>query len=195
MFRSSLVFILCLVMIAVGAHAESLAIDDIGYAAAKGDATAKATLLEKAEKGNAEAQFLMGQMYDNGSRRDSAKALRWYSKAAGQGNVHAQISIAEMYRDARGVKRDYAAAMKWYSKAADQGYVWAPSMIGSLYEDGGPGLKRDYVEAYFWYSLMVGLSTDKVAKHLIPEQKAAVDKRVEEWKKAHSAPAGPLTGK
>ena len=50
--------------------------------------------LKKAEQGNAEAQFKLGEMYRFGNKgvsKDSAEAVKWYEKAAEQGNLFAQI--------------------------------------------------------------------------------------------------------
>ena len=43
----------------------------------------------EAEKGNAPAQFNLGLMYDNGRGvpKDEAEAVKWYRKAADQGDV------------------------------------------------------------------------------------------------------------
>jgi hypothetical protein len=57
-------------------------------------------------------------MYEFGigsTKRDHAEALRWYGKAAAQGNRGARLSIAGMYFAGIGVKRDYAEAARWYS--------------------------------------------------------------------------------
>ena len=73
-----------------------------------------------------------------------------------------------------------------------------PSDLGykaKLFETG-TGVKQDWAEAYYWYRL-AGLSGDEfeeqhikaAAQHLSPDQKMAVDKRVEQWQKDHPAPA------
>lgn len=47
--------------------------------------------------------------------------MRWYRKAADQGDAFAQTGIGCLYHDGLGVPQDYAEAMRWYRKAADQG--------------------------------------------------------------------------
>jgi hypothetical protein len=49
-------------------------------------------LQAKAEKGDAEAQFYLGVMYENGNGvlKDYTEAVKWYRKAADQGAAAAQ---------------------------------------------------------------------------------------------------------
>ena len=62
--------------------------------------------LQLAEQGNAEAQFSLGLMYDNGQgvRQDYAEAFRWYRKAAEQGLVQAQTDLGNGYAQGQGVR-------------------------------------------------------------------------------------------
>ena len=76
-----------------------------------------------ADLGNADAQFNIGLMYEegNGMAQDYAAAVKWYRKAAKQGNTLAQFFMAENLRLGMGVKQDFALAFRWYRKAAEQG--------------------------------------------------------------------------
>ena len=47
--------------------------------------------------------------------------MKWYRKAAEQGQVDAQYNLGSFYRKGWGVPKDYAEAVKWYRKAAEQG--------------------------------------------------------------------------
>ena len=76
--------------------------------------------------------------------------MKWYQKAADQGNASAQNNIGDLYYWGNGVKQDYEEAMKWYRKAAAQGNAIAQMNIGHLY-DQGKGVKQDYEEAMKWY--------------------------------------------
>jgi TPR repeat protein len=57
--------------------------------------------LEGHEQGDAEAQFALGLMYDNGEAvsQDKAEAVRWYRMAAEQGNAKAQASLRRLTGD------------------------------------------------------------------------------------------------
>jgi TPR repeat protein len=61
-----------------------------------------------------------------------AEALRWYRKAAEQGDTSAQRNLGYMYETGRGVERDPAQARDWYRKAADQGDNYAAQALQRL---------------------------------------------------------------
>ncbi len=47
--------------------------------------------------------------------------MKWYRKAAEQGNAKAQCRLGWCYYYGDGVYKDRAEAMKWYRQAAEQG--------------------------------------------------------------------------
>ena len=79
--------------------------------------------LPLAELGDAEAQYNLGVLYDEGAgvEQDLAMAVGWYQKAASQGFMDAQANLGMMYYHGHGVERDYQAATRWFRMAADQG--------------------------------------------------------------------------
>jgi TPR repeat protein len=77
-----------------------------------------------------------------GVSQDYAAALRWFQKAADQGDHTAQFNLGVMYTIGRGVLQDYAAAMSWYRKAADQGDAEAQFNVGVIYANG-EGVPRE----------------------------------------------------
>ena len=90
----------------------------------RGDyATAMSELQPLAEQGDADAQFILGAMYDlgKGVPESDTKAAQWYRPSAEQGNVNAQYNLGLMYANGDGVPEDDAEAMKWYRLAAEQG--------------------------------------------------------------------------
>ena len=105
-----------------------------------------------AEQGNADAQYILGVMYDSGEgvRQDYAEALKWYRKAAEQGLVEAQFYLGLMYYSGQGVQQDYAEALKWYRKAIERGNASAQFFLGLMYYSG-EGVREDYAEAVKWY--------------------------------------------
>jgi TPR repeat protein len=85
-----------------------------------------------------------------GVQQDYAEAMKWFQKAADQGNAIAEADVGVMYDNGQGVQRDYAEAMKWYRKAADQGNAIGQNNIGYMYEIG-KGVQQDYAEAMKWF--------------------------------------------
>jgi len=73
-------------------------------------------LLERALKGDAEAQFDLGKNYEAGRmglRRDLTEAEHWYRLAAEQGDPFAQASLAILYGFGKGVPQDLVQAYMW----------------------------------------------------------------------------------
>jgi TPR repeat protein len=87
--------------------------------------------LPLAELGDAEAQFNLGVMYDEGAGidQDLVAAASWYRKAADQGFMDAQTNLGMMYYEGQGMPRDYAEAAKWFKRAASQGDQEAASYL------------------------------------------------------------------
>jgi hypothetical protein len=119
-------------------------------------------LLTKADAGDAEAMFELGQRYDYGLGvdKDSKMALEWYSKAAEAGNPEAMFEIANIYYDGDYVEQDYAKALEWFQKAAEDEHSDAMYNLGLMYETGR-GVEKDYAQANYWYSKAVELGDEK----------------------------------
>lgn len=78
------------------------------------------------------------------------EALRWYLKAAEQGNVYAQFNCGSCYDNGRGTEADLHKAFDWYEKAAEQGHARAQACLGGCYANG-KGIWGDYGIAFYWY--------------------------------------------
>jgi len=88
-----------------------------------GQEAPRLSLRERAEKGDADAQFTLAKNYEagrGGLKRDYAEAERWYLRAAEQGDPFAQASLAILFRFGKGVAQDYAQAYKWFYLAASR---------------------------------------------------------------------------
>ncbi len=75
-----------------------------------------------AVQGNANAQYFLGSMYENGQgvTQDYREAVKWYRQSAMQGDVNGQLALGAMYRNGIGVTKDHQEALKWYRLAAEQ---------------------------------------------------------------------------
>ena len=67
--------------------------------------TAYKLFLPLAEQGDADAQFNLGVMYDEGDGvpQDYKEAFKWYRLAAEQGDAFAQFELGVMYDERLGV--------------------------------------------------------------------------------------------
>jgi TPR repeat protein len=82
-----------------------------------------------AKQGVADAQYILGVMYDKGDGvpQDYKTAVKWYTLAAKQGHADAQFQIGWMYNKGQGVPQDYKTAVKWFRLSAEQGRCPAQS--------------------------------------------------------------------
>jgi TPR repeat protein len=84
-----------------------------------------------------------------GEPRNDTEAAQWFRKAAEQGHVDAQSSLALMYSAGLGVPHDVIEAAKWYREAAERGDAEAQAAIPTLYY-WGRGVPQSKVFAYQW---------------------------------------------
>ncbi|MGA9342724.1 MAG: tetratricopeptide repeat protein [Rhodanobacteraceae bacterium] len=116
-----------------------------------------ATALEEfrplAARGDAEAQYRLGRMYEfgEGVAADMPQAMIWLRKSAEQGNAFAQTELGIIYATGDGgVSRDDAQAVAWLRKGANQGNATAEYNLGAMYAKG-QGVTTDYARAVTWY--------------------------------------------
>ena len=104
-----------------------------------------------AELGDADAQFELALLYNNGEgvAVDQQQAMLWYRKAAEQGLAGAQFRLGKMYDDGEGVAEDDRQAVLWYHKAAEQGLADAQLRLGVMLALGW-GAAEDDEQAMMW---------------------------------------------
>ncbi len=76
--------------------------------------------LGRAREGNAEAQHIVGEIYEKGlgTEPNFEEAASWYRKAAEQGFSRSMVNLAYFYEQGFGVEQDMAAALNWYRRAS-----------------------------------------------------------------------------
>jgi len=82
-------------------------------------------------------------------REEYENAVRYFRKAAEQGDAPAQNNLGVCYENGKGVEKDVYEAVKWYRKAAEQRYVLAQYNLGVCYANGA-GVGKDMDEAVKW---------------------------------------------
>ena len=82
-------------------------------------------LKRRADQGDAEAQYLLGGLYDIGQdvSKDYAQARQWWKKAASQGHAEAQYNLGVLYAEGLGVPLDTTKARELFEKADAQRYA------------------------------------------------------------------------
>ncbi|SFP51393.1 hypothetical protein SAMN05443579_1129 [Variovorax sp. PDC80] len=115
-------------------------------------------LQRAAEAGEPRAQFLLGMLYAGGQpchgvsvKIDRALGLSWWRKAAAQGLLQAQRTIAAFVVRAReGIPADPKEGMEWLRQAAARDDAPAMAWLG-IYHDKGYGVPRDAAQAMRWF--------------------------------------------
>jgi len=83
-------------------------------------ATSLKVWLAEAEKGDVEAEYYVGKLYEGGlgTEPDYKSAATWYEKAAKAGHSASQFSLATLYEKGLGVPADPARAIALYRSAS-----------------------------------------------------------------------------
>jgi cell division septation protein DedD len=154
-----------------------------------------------AEKGDADAQFNLGQAYrlGRGVPTNLASAKGWFERSAAQGHVDAQTTLGLLLLQ----NGDAAEALRWLKQAAEKGDPRALLVYGTALVNGD-GVTQDPVRGYAYVSRSAAQGLEP-AKHtladldkLMPleDRKKALDLARAEAKAApppSSAPEKPAT--
>ena len=89
-----------------------------------------------AEGGYVDAQYTLGMiyLYEDYVEQNHPLGIKWLKKAAENGDVNAQVSLAKCYEEGRGVMMNIYDAMTWYMKASLQGNEEATERLNELEE-------------------------------------------------------------
>lgn len=119
-----------------------------------------------AEKGDANAQGVLGEMYHQGSgvQRDLRKAFYWFRLGAEGGDSTSMIYLGRYYNGEfpeLGI-RDLDMAEMWLQKQAVAGDQYAMTLLGQvLYAKVREGQKSRQQEASWWYNRGTGGGVDE----------------------------------
>ncbi|RYH20466.1 sel1 repeat family protein [archaeon] len=119
------------------------------------EAATSAWLAAAAEKGNANAQILLGTYYANGLgvAKDVDEALRLYKLAAAKQNVDALFALGTHYFDGIGVEKDESVGVKYWSKLTPDFQGFTPVQIRHVacaYLEGIGGVQKHTDAAVRW---------------------------------------------
>ena len=137
-------------LIALGAPLSAQSVAAGADAWAKGDYdTAVDNWRPLAEKGDPDAQFNLGQAYrwGRGVTANLSAAQTWYERAAGSGQMDAQVILGLMLFQ----NGDHAAGLRWLKAASEKGEPRAMLIYGTaLYN--GDSVPQDAVLGYAYVS-------------------------------------------
>ncbi len=88
-------------------------------------------MTEKAEQGDSDAQWRLGECYywGKGVKKDWQTSVYWFKKSAEQGNPSGEYFLGAAYLDGHGVDKNIGLAARWLRKAADQGEKMAKRIL------------------------------------------------------------------
>lgn len=124
--------------------------------------------LARAKQGDKEMQFRVAIKYLSHNdiiEKDEKKASYWLEKAADQGEVRAQVMLAQKYSNGSGVEQSDIKAAYWYEKAAEQEDIEAQYLIGCCYIKG-IGVEKNNYSAASWLSKASAQGYDKAQAEL-----------------------------
>lgn len=158
-------------------------------------ATALKELRPLAEHGNADAQVLLGLMYNlsRGVPPDLGQAEKWYKAAADQGNAQAECQLGSMY-----LKKDPVQGLKLLKLSAEQGFADSYLILGLAYMNmDTKDVPRDLVQADMWLSLAIAHNDSlgpsqraKCERHMTRDQILKARAMAAAWKpKTKSSPS------
>lgn len=146
--------------------------------------------MKLAEKGNAEAEFKVGEMYETGFgvKQDMTEAQNWIKKAADKGHETANYKLLYWDLEKNGVTDANKAKLASLQTKAIDGDAQAQFYVGKMFSRG-VGVKKDPDQAISWLNkaALVGILEAEREVILVREEKqrqALAQRRAEEKKRA-----------
>lgn len=114
-----------------------------------------------AEKGDSEAQNILGLLYANGYAvtKDLNKSFDLTKKAAEKGHPAAMANLAGKYQYGNGTEKNCEEALKWYEKGIAINHDRASLGLGKIYHYGCEDIETDYDKALKYYKTAAELGS------------------------------------
>jgi len=144
--------------------------------------------MKLAKKGNAEAQFKVGEMYESGTgvKQDMAEATNWITKAAKQNHEAANFKLLYWDVEKNDITDGNKAKVEDLKAKAESGNGQAQYYFGKMYANG-VGMKKNPDKAINWLNkaALVGVlqAEPEIVKIREDKQRQALAKRRAEEKK------------
>lgn len=111
-------------------------------------------LFQTAKEDEPVAQFLLGQMYENGKgvKVNLQKAYKYYKLSAENGEKAAMLQLGDFYKKGKGVELNFKNASKYFKKSSDKDSPRGNYALGYMHFKG-LGVEQDYEKAYYLFVL------------------------------------------
>lgn len=115
-------------------------------------ASALATLRDSAQRGDPQAQYLLGQacMEGRGTAQDARAGMHWFERAANAGLAIAMNMLGRCHELGTGTAANPELAVVWYRQAAGAGLDWGMYNLANLLGTGR-GVPQDATAAFALY--------------------------------------------
>lgn len=92
-------------------------------------------LYQHAARFDTNTQYLLGEIYWDSKLVDSdkKKAMQWFTKAAENNNIDAQITLGSLYMEGEDITKDLSKSLEWFTKAAELGDPDAQYLLARIY--------------------------------------------------------------
>ncbi|EJK45354.1 hypothetical protein THAOC_36032 [Thalassiosira oceanica] len=104
------------------------------------DASKLAMVQKRADKGDALAKSILGEVYYHGKlglKRDVPRAVELYTEAAELGSMYAHYSLGDIYYTGNGVEQDKARSIRHFQQAAMKGHATSRNNPGIVEHENG----------------------------------------------------------
>lgn len=123
---------------------------------------------DSAAQNNPRGSYGLAMMYESGqgNKKDLAKAVENYQKAAQKGLARAQAALAIYYANGLGgLEKNQQEAVRWFNQAAKQGLPYAQMQLGLAYARG-EGITKDIAKAKHWLTMAAKKGMPNAQSHL-----------------------------
>ena len=150
------------------------------------------SLTEKAQQQDPQSQYLLAQSYDLGVdvEANADNAFYWYSQAAENGHIKAQLKLANFLASGIGTEKNPQAAIRWYSQLASRGNPTAPLELAKIYEHYPSSTLSPLDLAEVWYQVATyydDKAQDGYSRVLEAKFNARREKQISEIEQLNSA--------
>jgi len=145
--------------------------------------------LTQAEQGNAQAQYIVGTMFEEmpAPAQSIQPSFNSTSSLNTLGNLGVQTNPGTTFDLCLDISDGPIEAIKWYRRAAAQGFTDAQIRLGKVYEFGH-GVPHDDMLAYMWFDIAARQGREEsrkyratIAARINPELIPEAQGLAEEW--------------
>lgn len=153
------------------------------------------TILRPFLADNAEAQYLMAKMHQEGGggiAKNTKLAINWYAKAAEHNYPPAAFALGQLFERSPDVPRNYIQARRWYEIGARLKHPKSQFAFALMLLEGRGGV-ADVVEGLAWLDLAIKAGQQQAQPYFEQQQQRLTAKQLKQFQVRREALATELT--